>query len=258
MDETIHVLGLTIQKNGSPEQSISERECHYLVNGACDQCTCDKCTGGLIIDKERGVARDCSCKVKAINRLRFKKTGLRAKDTFDSYIPGWKSKEDKPWQTAVKDAALSFVADKAARGFFAAGQSGAGKTHICTAIIQAIPTRGSIRIFRWASDALRIKALVNDPDRYKDELQPYKDADILYIDDLFKQDATDADIRLAFEIIDDRCNRGRVTIISSERCIDEIKKMRDGNGEAIAGRIMELCGEYCLNLSGSDKNQRFK
>ena len=247
------MLGLTIQKSGSPEQSTSsERECHYLDNGACDQCTCDKCVGGLIVDKERGVARDCSCKVEAINRLRFKKTGLRAKDTFDNYRTG------EAWQRAVKDAALSFVADKAARGFFIAGQSGAGKTHICTAIIQAIPTRGSIRIFRWVADATRIKAFVNDPDRYKDELQPYKDADILYIDDLFKQAVTDADIRLAFEIIDDRCNRGRVTIISSERRLDAIKKMRDGDGEAIAGRIVELCGGYCLNLSGSDKNQRFK
>lgn len=244
-------MGIEIRRNAYQECSTSEKVCVYLDNGICEKCTCDKCIGGVVLDKENGAARRCSCSIEAVNRNRFKKTGLRARDTFENYYT------DTPWQETVKRTALSFAADKNARGFFISGQSGSGKTHICTAIIQTLPARGSIRIFRWVSDATRLKSLVNETDRYSEELQPYKDADILYIDDLFKT-LTDADLRLAFEIIDDRCNRGRVTIISSERNLSEIRDMKDGDGEAVAGRIKELCGQYCLNLSGRDKNQRFK
>lgn len=251
--EELRVMGLTIKRNGSPDVITSEKKCHYLDNGFCDSCSCDKCIGGVIINRVSMTTRDCECKIEAINRHRIKAAGLPEWQTFGSY------RTSEEWQRRVKEKALAFLADDRVQGFYIAGQSGSGKTHICNAILSEMAKKGKkIMPFRWIEQARRIKALSNEPDRCDEELQRYLDADVLFIDDLFKQAATDADIGLAMRIIDDRYNRRRVTLISSERTLDEIRRLRDGDGEAIAGRIKEMCGEYCIMLRGADKNQRLK
>lgn len=246
-------MGLTIKRNVSLESPISEKKCAFLDNGFCEECNCDKCVGGIIINHETGRARDCLCKIEAINRHRIAAAGLPNDHTFANY------KTPEAWKQFVKEKALAFSADEQAKGFFICGQNGAGKTFICDCILREKAKQGfTVMPFRWIEQARRIKALSNEPDRYDEELQRYLDADVLFIDDLFKQAATDADIGLAMRIIDDRYNRRRVTLISSERDLDVIRRLRDGDGEAIAGRIKEMCGEYCIMLRGKDKNQRFK
>ena len=245
------MLGLTIQKSGSPEFSISEAKCHYLDNGACDQCTCDKCTGGLIIDKERGVARDCSCKVEAINRLRLKRAGLPEEYTFDKY------KEADAKRKTVKEKALAFVSDNTGKWFFIGGQSGFGKTHICSAIARELMKSGkTFRPFRWVDHGRKLKALANEQE-YDNAIEPFLDVDVLFIDDFLKT-TTQADVNLAMRLLDERYNRRRVTMISSERSLSDIARMIDGEGEAVAGRIKEMCGEYCIIVPHDQRlNWRF-
>ena len=56
-------------------------------------------------------------------------------------------------------------------------------------------------------DSARLKAAILDGS-YATELLPYKEADVLYLDDLFKtksgflQDVSNADVKLAFELLD--------------------------------------------------------
>lgn len=150
----------------------------------------------------------------------------------------------------IKDRAIAF-AESGGRVFFVGGQSGCGKTHICTALATCLINRGkSTRYMLWTSEAAKLKACVNDVD-YETLIWPLKSVDVLYIDDLFKptganSQPTSADIRLAYEIINYRYNIGdKVTIISSERTVSEICDI----DEATGGRIMEQAGEYCLNVS---------
>ena len=111
----------------------------------------------------------------------------------------------------------------------------------------------------WKDDSRKIK---NDNFEGGNLIDYYKSVEVLYIDDLFKvgksygeeiQRPTAGDINIAFEIINSRVTQKKKTIISSESTILEIFDI----DEAIAGRIKQMCGDYCLNISkGVGKNYR--
>ena len=207
----------------------------------------------------------CKCDEIRRTRLRLKKAGLLnmvTKCTFDAY-----QTPDK-WQSIIKNKAQQFCQDDEHRFFFIGGQSGAGKTHICTAITAHYINQGKkARYMVWFDEANKLKGLVTEPGEYAAVMDEIKKTDVLYIDDLFKPikgangqvtPPSYADIRLAMEIINYRYNNpGLVTIISGERTIDELIYL----DEALAGRISQLSkeGGYCINLSkDSRKNWRLQ
>ena len=185
---------------------------------------------------------DCKCADVRRSILRMKKSGLKdiIKDyTFEKY------ETRAIWQETIKNAALEFA--KNPNGwFFLGGQSGAGKTHLCTAICRDFLLNGrSVVYMIWHEDTAKIKGLSMEADRRQDLIDRYKKAEVLYIDDLFKpvrnsdgsiQMPTGADIKLAFEIINYRYNNhDLITIISSEWTEDELLDI----DEATGGRIFE-------------------
>ena len=190
----------------------------------------------------------CTCKCMAVRRTirRMKKSGLKdiIKDyTFDKY------ETTEPWQKTVKDAAQDYA--KEAHGwFFLGGQPGIGKTHLCTAICREFLLEGrEVKYMLWRDEAPRLKALVNDPE-YGDEIRAYKEAEVLYIDDLFKTGKTDrgekqqptaGDINLAFELLNYRYNDQRLlTIISSECTINNLLDIDEAVGSRVAERAKVL------------------
>lgn len=207
----------------------------------------------------------CKCDEIRRQRLRLKKAGLLdavSKLTFDRYMA-----HDR-WQAVIKETAQRFCQDDAHHVFFIGGQSGAGKTHICTAITAHYINQGKkAKYMVWFDEATRIKGIVNEAEEYSAAMRELKESEVLYIDDLFKPikgangqilPPSYADIRLAMEIINYRYNNpGKITIISGERTIDELLDI----DEALAGRISELSkeGGYCINLSkDSKKNWRMR
>jgi len=208
---------------------------------------------------------ECKCKRirRAINRL--KRSGLKniVKDyTFDKYETPAK------WQQMTKEAAERFIKDDENNWFFIGGQSGSGKTHLCTAIaVHYIRQGKEARYMLWRDEITKIKSVVNDHAEYAELMQPLKEAEVLYIDDLFKggkgedgkyKPPTTADVNAAFEIINYRYNNpGLVTIISSERTLLELNEI----DEAIAGRIAEKSKEhgYCISIRRDpSRNWRMK
>ena len=201
----------------------------------------------------------CKCDEIRRQRLRLKKAGLLdavSKLTFDRY-----QVKDR-WQQVIKETALRFCQDDAHNVFFIGGQSGAGKTHICTAITAHYINQGKkAKYMVWFDEATRIKGIVNEAEEYSAAMRELKESEVLYIDDLFKPikgangqilPPSYADIRLAMEIINYRYNNpGKITIISGERTIDELLNI----DEALAGRISELSkeGGYCINLQKDSK-----
>ena len=113
---------------------------------------------------------------------------------------------------------------------------------------------------QWVSDSRELKSLVNRADEYNVLIAPFRDAEVLYIDDFFKAKDTapisDADVRLAFDLISYRDNRILPTIISTEKRLKELRSI----DESVGGRIYQNChnDEYRIELNGADKNQRFK
>lgn len=196
--------------------------------------------------EQNGVYREAHvvCKCEEVRRSiqRMKRSGLKniIKDyTFDKF------EAEEEWQKAIKEAALQYA--KEPQGwFFLGGQSGAGKTHLCTAICREFLLAGKSVIYMlWRDEIVKIKGAATESSEVSKMLDRYKKADVLYIDDLFKtgkaadntiQKPTVADINYAFEIINYRYNNPNLlTIISSELTEDELLDI----DEAIGGRIFE-------------------
>lgn len=224
---------------------------------ACAKC---KDSGYLYRTDEEGYTRQCDCEC-SIKRLAQEKTqriiessGLGDKFhqcTFDTY------KTTAPWQEKIFDIAQKYVNESTSEWFFIGGQSGSGKTHICTAILgEFVKSRKVVRYFRWRDEGARLKRYANDPQVYEEEITSFKSCDVLYIDDFFKgRNVTDGDINLAFELLNYRYDKHLKTLISTEITTDKLNTIDN----AIAGRIIESCGEYLLNLETSDEyNIRIK
>lgn len=204
------------------------------------------------------------CRIRnAIRRLN--RSGLKARVkacTFDRY------ETPDAWQKTIKETAQRFVDSVNGEWFFIGGQSGAGKTHICTAAAIAKLKQGKeLRYMEWREEVPKIKASITDAGRYAGLMKELKETDILYIDDLFKNgkgadgvviQPTAADINLAFEIINYRYNQPElITIISSERTLIELMEI----DEAIAGRVAERTKAhgFCINLKpDTQKNWRMR
>lgn len=164
------------------------------------------------------------------------------------------------WQGKLLALAREYVSCGSGQWFFIGGQSGAGKTHICSAIIHEVifTYHKPAIVFHWVEEGRRLKSLVNSEADYEPEIDRYKKIPILYIDDFFKvkkgEKISSADVRLAFEIINHRYNDRLRTIISCEKTLHEILEI----DEALGGRIRQMSGKYAFGIkSDSSKNYRF-
>lgn len=257
------VLGVPIRRSSSLESRPSEQHnqnCPNMRRGWCRSCTCSSCRNGTITRLEDGmvISRPCRCMTIAYSRHLLEVCGLdklAERCTFSSYMPR------EEWQRGVKDKALEYAANWRRSSFFISGPTGCGKTHICTAICNtAVQDGASLRYFRWVEDGTRLKSLITDSAAYKREVDALAGCDLLYVDDAFKTDCSSADLRLAYEIINSRYVAGKPVVISSERSLSYIGGLKGRDGEAVAGRIFELCGKgrFCLAVSGEGKNQRLR
>jgi len=160
------------------------------------------------------------------------------------------------WQKHIKTKAIEF-ANSPSDWFYIGGQSGSGKTHLCTAIAGELLKTKRLRYMLWRDDAVKLKSYVNDAVEYKKLIEPLKTCTVLYIDDFLKtgnNGMTTGDINIAFEILNYRYNNPElVTIISSEYLLAEIIRI----DEAIAGRIKERCKDYCFEI-GKDVKKNYR
>lgn len=190
-------------------------------------------------DKEFG---DCKCVEIRRSIMRMKRSGL--KDIIRDYTFE-KFDAVEPWQHTMKAAATGYAKERKGWLYFG-GQSGCGKTHLCTAVCRELLLDGKQVIYMlWRDDIAKIKGFATEPEQRQKLMEKFKTAEVLYIDDLFKTGRnpdgyepkpTAADINAAFEIINYRYNNpGLLTIISSELNEDELLDI----DEAVGGRIFE-------------------
>ncbi len=170
------------------------------------------------------------------------------------------------WQKRVLDKANHYLESDLSSWFTIIGQSGAGKTMICSAIANELLKRyKQVKFVAWTEFTEKLKRMKFDEDR-EDYFNEYSKCEVLYIDDLFKGSlnydnygqlkVNQTDVKYAFQLLNERYNKRLVTIISSEFLIDDIK---NGVDEAIAGRIKERSTNYCIQIKkDSSRNYRFK
>jgi len=209
--------------------------------------------------------RECICKNKRNSLRNIRLSGLAEQlqhCTFENF------QTPNPWQKVMKEMAQKFVQDENRKWLLFSGQSGCGKTHLCTAIAGNFLKAGkSVRYIRWTEDSVSLKACANDDEEYERRMRPLKQCQVLYIDDFLKtgneRDSktgqvhwkfpSAADIRLAYDLLDYRyCNRSLITILSSERSDAELLDI----DAAVGSRIYEMTKGYRAQIIGKEKNWR--
>lgn len=239
-----------LKKAQSDSTSITTTE--SLKDYGLDNVDCDICGNtGYLVWQEDGIAysKECECMAKRRSLRRIQTSGLSemlSRYTFDAYeVPDAK-------RLQIKHLAKRFAEDDSG-WFYLSGQSGSGKTHICTAICARLIERGkNVYYMKWRDESRQLKALMNTEEVEK-PLDRLKEIPVLYIDDFFKGGCGDADLRLAFEIINARYNDSRLrTVISSEMTIEQVLSA----DEALGGRIYERSRGYIL--SAPSENWRIK
>lgn len=199
----------------------------------------------------------CECLISRNNAKALENSGLSSlvkSYTFESF------KTTHEWQANMKNKALEFVDNHTNFWFYAGGQVGCGKTHICTAIANEFIKRGmKTKYMLWRDETIVLKSDIMDKE-YQDKMKALKTVPVLYIDDFFKTEIkkqpSAAEINIAFELLNYRYNNpGYVTIISSEKQMSELLKI----DQAVGSRIFQRSKHYCINISEDVlKNYRLK
>lgn len=194
------------------------------------------------------VWKPCPCRKVRRSLRQIRESGLEPMlktKTFASY----QAKEG--WQKKLLQLVQDYARCSGGEWLVLAGSPGAGKTHLCTAVCGAALEQGEdVRYMLWLDESQKLKAVKNDS-AYEERIRPWKQASILYIDDLFKtrkgEAVGDADIRLAFELVNSRyVDPKKRTVISMERTLEEIVDLDEGLG----GRLRERSKGFYAALSG--------
>ena len=258
------LLRLKVDSYNATPGKLNEKE-----NGVVFDCP--KCKNRGIIMRLRenddgkpvAVATSCECVATRESIAALKKSGLEAVTRVYTFR---RFETVEPWQENIKTLAMDFVRQISGGipgWFFIGGQTGAGKTHICTAIaVQAIKQGKRTLYMVWRDELRRLKGVANTPE-YDAQINAWKTVDVLYIDDFLKAGRdtsgrmvpTQADVNIAFELLNYRSNNQLITIISSEMALAEIADV----DEATAGRIAQNAKDHCLNIGrGKARNYRLK
>ena len=204
-------------------------------------------------------ARECSCAKIRRSLYMAENSGLGEllkTYTFERFQTNLEFQKD------LYNKAQKYLKENGNKWFTVLGKTGAGKSHICTSICGKLLNQGyEVRFMSWIEESRRLKSHINDKE-YDEIIEPFKNAEVLYIDDFFKSDnntpPSNADIKLANEILNYRYNKARMehrcckTIISSERTLQQLINY----DEAIAGRIVELSDGYLKVLKENTINYR--
>lgn len=270
--QKINCMGLTCKEMTEEEWETKKADDFNSSSGTLneeDGYNCQKChnKGWIMrpVQLESGhwstASRHCKCMKIRLTIKRMQKSGLKniIKDyTFDKFHA------DDDWQMTIKHAAVDYAKNPDG-WFFIGGQSGSGKTHICTAICREFLLAGrEVKYMLWRDDVSRIKNVANDAEQREALMDQFKKVEILYIDDLFKtgrgndglkQRPTVADVNAAFEILNFRYNNPKLlTIISSECTINDIIDI----DEATGGRIFEKAKSAFSLKPDKSRNYRLK
>lgn len=239
----------------SKKASLREMELFNKTKGT--QTNCKKCNGNGYIaevikefDLFYTVVKECDCTKLKRTENEAKASGvMQLLDyTFENFNT-WSK-----WQADIKSSAEENA--KLKDWFFIGGQSGAGKTHICSAIANyQRKNRIKVKYMVWTDEINKLK-------NYEDTsyLDAVKRVECLYIDDLFKrigtntQEAlTSSDITKTWELLNFRASNKLKTIISTELTLEDIGEI----DESLAGRIKQKSGKYVFSLKkDSTKNMR--
>ncbi len=195
--------------------------------------TCKKCNDKGFVDNKR-----CECLNALMKKINFEEinrsSALTLSDFSDFNLDFYSKVKDETVGVVPFEQMTSILnfckkyADKftrGAKGIFMEGPTGLGKTHLSLAIASKVIEKGYTAVYGTAYDLLR---KIEDENfgrcENKDTLGTVLDADLLVLDDLGAEFNSPFNLATVYNIIDNRCNRGKTTIISTNFSLVELEE----------------------------------
>lgn len=164
------------------------------------------------------------------------------------------------WQKLNKSLMVEYCKTESDsnKWFIAVGQSGGGKTLLCSIIANHLlfNLNKQVLYITWTDFISKLKRdiMSDNSDAVSIYLDEVKKCEVLFIDELLKK-YTETDLKYIIEIINYRYTNDLKTIITSERMIDELLDI----DEATFGRVIEKSGKYLIEIEKDrHKNYRLK
>lgn len=177
------------------------------------------------------------------------------KRNFENFVTTNKPQQIKDAKEMAKRYISDFEKIKNTRNNSIAflGQVGSGKTHLCIAIANELMHKNiGVLYMQYRESIVQLKQSILSEGNYEQEINKYKIAPVLLIDDLFKGKITDSDRNIMFEIINYRYLKDAPLIVSSELSVDSIIDF----DESIGSRLVEMCKGHIVELVGEELNYR--
>lgn len=213
--------------------------------------------------KSQPTMRVCECRKKEHNKKQWAKYGVNPERV--KKIANYETHNDKTLSKA-KTLASNYVynIDKEKKWIAFLGQSGAGKSHLSIGVGAALLNKGyDVAYMPYAEVIQELKRNVMNEEGYKKILDRYLKAEILVIDDLFKDKIrngvivaglNEADLRNIYPLLNYRYNNNLRCIISSEATPEMLRNLE----EALFGRIFEKCEDNIIWFNGPNYNYRIR
>lgn len=204
-------------------------------------------------DREEQIRRVRTCECEQARR------SLRMLDR-SGVCPDWNRKTldayrtPEGWQRTMKAKVAAYLADDQRGWLLVSGQSGCGKTHLCTAAFVTLVRQGMEgRYVTWSSLMQQMDAAQYKADDYNRLMTPLQTCRVLYLDDLFKVRNNSEIPNRAFShtlrLLDARYqDPDLVTILSTEWTLERLLQ----TDEALAGRIVERCGKHIVQVAKAE------
>ena len=247
------------------EQTLRAMFGQITPSSSLPQYKCEACmdSGWVEITDDLGVKRmkKCACRLAREAEERMAASGLAdavRRQTLENFTVSTRAQETL-YTTAVEYLNRLLNATRGDRHpwMFIGGNPGSGKTHICTAICGELLNHNiAVKYMQWVDEARTMKASVNDDD-FDELISGYTNVSVLYIDDLLKQQYrpnpvfTEADIKVAFSILNARYLMNKPTIISSEWDLFDHLLPAD---EGVFSRVYERCKGFTVSIERKPEN----
>lgn len=209
------------------------------------------------IELEDGSFGPCECRKLRIAENKLKASGISEEfrekrfENFDYE----RSIETMQAYAKAKSYSKNFDGIRVARknSTLLSGQVGSGKTHLAMAIANMLLDNSIGVIYMpYRSSITNLKQSITDEENYQREINMYKNAEVLLIDDLFKGRITESDTNIMYEIIDYRYFKNLPIIVTTEKSVDDLLEI----DEAVGSRIYEMSKDYVVSIKGSELNYR--
>jgi DNA replication protein DnaC len=196
-------------------KAIVDKHCqeHRMAYGALHWCRCEQEQATLLADRWRSV-----------------NLPVGEPKTFENF---------QPVKGIALQACKDFAEGNGAPILTLQGDAGRGKSHLAEAILREVFATSRRLRYEQVSDMLQdMRATFSQRDQeLETHMAYYRSRDILVLDDLGAERATDWTVDILTSIVDERYRNGKRTVITTNKSYDQ---MKDTIGFRLASRIFDI------------------